>query len=156
MANPSSLEHRYCDFLFPSQKDVMPMGLSRTLVADVRRLDERSLRQLLILTRGLLLTGEEPVVEIHDVPGMPSVRYRQKTVRCGKAACGTCPHGPYWYAHWSEGGRKRSQYIGAELPAEVRRKLETHDAERAAAAAPEPAEGNAAHGDEPLRHLRAL
>ncbi len=106
------------------------MGLSRSLVADVRRLPEPELRQLLILARGLLLDSEAPVVEIDDLPGMPSVQYRQKFVRCNKDACATCPHGPYWYAHWHEDGRKRSRYIGSELPGQVRRKLEALDAER--------------------------
>lgn len=104
------------------------MGLPRDLVGQVRRLDESQLRQLLILGRGLLLDTEQPTVEVDDVPGMPSVRYRQKFVRCNKDACARCPHGPYWYAHWHQGGRKRSQYIGSELPAQVRRKLEALDA----------------------------
>ena len=110
------------------------MSLSRELVAEVRRLDEPALRRLLILARGLLLASEGPVVEISDLPGMPAVRYRQKVVRCGKATCTSCPHGPYWYAHWNEGGRKRSQYIGSELPAEVQAKLEALDAAVSAAA----------------------
>lgn len=104
------------------------MSLPRELVAEIRRLDEPALRQLLILARGLLLSSEDPVVEIDDIPGMPSVRYRQKSVRCGKDGCGTCPHGPYWYAHWSEDGRRRSRYIGSDLPGDVRRALEERDA----------------------------
>jgi hypothetical protein len=103
------------------------VALPRDLVDEVRRLDEGQLRQLMILARGLLLTSEQPVIEISDVAGMPTVRYRQRSVRCGKAACTTCPHGPYWYAHWTEDGRRRSRYIGAELPAEVRRKLDELD-----------------------------
>ncbi len=110
------------------------MRLPTALVREVRRLDEAQLRQLLILARGLLLTSEEPVIEVSDLPGMPTVRYRQKTVRCGKATCTSCPHGPYWYAHWTEDGRRRSRYIGAELPAEVRRKIEELDRQRAVAA----------------------
>lgn len=106
------------------------MGLPRALVGDIRRLNESQLRQLLILARGLLLDSEVPVVEITDIPGMPSVRYRQRLVRCGKATCTGCPHGPYWYAHWTEAGRKRSQYIGSELPTAVRHKLEALDADR--------------------------
>ena len=100
------------------------MGLPRQLVGEVRRLNDSQLRQLLILARGLLLDAEEPVLEISDIPGMPAVRYRQRTVTCGKATCTGCPHGPYWYAHWTEDGRKRSQYIGSELPTAVRHKIE--------------------------------
>ncbi len=108
------------------------MGLPRDLVKTVRRLDEPQLRQLLILARGLLLDTEAAVVDVDDLPGLGAVQYRQKTVRCNKDACGTCPHGPYWYAHWHEGGRKRSQYIGSELPAQVRAKVEAMERERQA------------------------
>ena len=100
------------------------MSLPRALLAEVRRLDESQLRRLLILARGLLGASEGPVIEVDDVPGMPSVRYRQRAVRCGRTNCSACPHGPYWYAHWKEGGRKRSMYIGSELPGDVRRKLD--------------------------------
>ncbi len=110
------------------------MSLPASLVAEVRRLDEGQLRQLMILSRGLLLTSEQPVLEVDGLPGMPTVRYRQKPVRCGKPTCTACPHGPYWYAHWTEDGRRRSRYIGSELPAEVRRKLDEMDRQRVAAA----------------------
>ena len=96
------------------------MTLPRDLVRTVRRLDEHELRRLAILVRGLLVGSEGPVVDLAGLAGMPSVRYRQQHVRCGRD-CGSCPHGPYWYAHWKEDGRKRSLYIGAALPAEVRR-----------------------------------
>ena len=99
------------------------MSLPRELVRDVRRLDEPQLRRLLILARGLLLESEGPVLELSDMPGFPTITYRQQTVRCGRE-CDSCPHGPYWYAYWREGSRQRSQYIGAELPGEVRRRLD--------------------------------
>ena len=35
-----------------------------------------------------------------------------RKVRCGKESCTRCPHGPYWYAYWTEEGRRRSRYIG--------------------------------------------
>jgi hypothetical protein len=96
------------------------MSLPSSLVREVRRLDEPQLRRLMILARGLLLTSEGPVTELEDVAGFPSVRYRRQQVRCGKR-CDACPHGPYWYAYWTEDGRQRSQYIGRMLPADVRR-----------------------------------
>ena len=95
------------------------MSLPRPLVRQIRRLDEHQLRRLLILVRGLLIGSDGPVIELDDVPGVPTVSYRIQEVRCGKG-CAACPHGPYWYAFWKEGGRSRSQYIGATLPAEVR------------------------------------
>lgn len=88
----------------------------------MRRLDEHQLRRLLILVRGLLIGSDGPVVEPRDAPGTPQPTYRQQWVRCGKN-CGSCPHGPYWYAYWRDGTRSRSQYIGRELPADVRRLL---------------------------------
>lgn len=99
------------------------MTLPRILVAEIRRLDEAQLRRLLILARGLLIDSPGPTVDLEDLAGMPAVDYRQQYVRCGRR-CRACPHGPYWYAYWKDGGRSRSQYIGRELPANVRRLLE--------------------------------
>ena len=59
------------------------MSIPRDLVRSVRRLDEYQLRRLLILVRGLLIGAEGPVVELDDVPGMPTVTYRRQSVRCG-------------------------------------------------------------------------
>ncbi|HWB72041.1 MAG TPA: hypothetical protein VG452_07470 [Egibacteraceae bacterium] len=102
------------------------MGLPRELVRAVRRLDEAQLRRLLILARGLLIGSDGPLVEPADIAGFPGVGYRREFVRCGRD-CARCPHGPYWYAYWREAGRVRSQYVGRELPADVRRLLEHPD-----------------------------
>jgi hypothetical protein len=96
------------------------MALPRELVQQVRRLDEAELRRLLILARGLLLRSDGPEMTLEDIPDFPQVRYRQQRIKCGKD-CDQCPHGPYWYAYWTEGGRARSQYIGRELPGDVQR-----------------------------------
>lgn len=53
------------------------------------------------------------------------VTYSQQFRRCNKPACPTCVlgapgHGPYWYAYWREGGRRRSRYIGKQRPLEAR------------------------------------
>lgn len=93
------------------------MALSRELRAQLRRLEPEDLRQVLLLTRGLLVH-----VDGHPSPAEPhlptGVRYRQQTVRCGRASCTSCPHGPYWYAFWREDGRRRKRYIGRHLPGE--------------------------------------
>lgn len=50
--------------------------------------------------------------------------YQLESVRCGKKNCHCAegkPHGPYWYAYWTEGGRTRSQYIGKQLPRGVKK-----------------------------------
>ena len=52
------------------------------------------------------------------------ITYSQQFRRCNKPACPTCVlgapgHGPYWYAYWREGGRRRSRYIGKQRPLEA-------------------------------------
>lgn len=95
------------------------MALSRELRAQVRRLDPEELRQLLLLARGLLV-GVDGHPEPRGEPGLPpGVRYRQQHVRCGRASCTRCPHGPYWYAFWREDGRTRKRYIGRHLPGDA-------------------------------------
>lgn len=49
---------------------------------------------------------------------MGKYTYRQEWVKCGKAQCKRCPHGPYWYAYWSEKGKLHKRYIGKNLPHE--------------------------------------
>jgi hypothetical protein len=94
------------------------VALPRELRAQVRRLDPPELRQLLLLTRGLLVHVDghpDPATE----PGLPAnLSYRQEHVRCGKPTCSSCPHGPYWYGYWKEEGRTRKRYIGRHLPGE--------------------------------------
>ena len=91
------------------------MPIDRTLIRQVRSMDEYDLRRLLIFIRGLLLQRGDPseIEESRKAPG--KVTYRQEQVMCGKPGCNRCPHGPYWYAYWREGGRTRSRYIGKTL-----------------------------------------
>ena len=92
------------------------MAIPRGLLGEIRRLDEYELRRLLIVVRGLLLHVDGPPEDEVALP--PTLTYRQEAVRCGKASCSTCPHGPYWYAYWKEDGRTRKRYIGRHLPGE--------------------------------------
>jgi hypothetical protein len=96
---------------------VPKMALDRQLIREVRDLDEYDLRRLQIFVRGLLVSreGREYPGEAPRTRG--KVTFRQETVRCGRTNCTRCPHGPYWYAYWREGGRLRSRYIGKQLPA---------------------------------------
>jgi hypothetical protein len=89
------------------------MAISRDLIRVIRSLDPYDLRRLQMLIRGLLL--EDPPQE--EETGR--VTFRQEMVRCGKDGCTRCPHGPYWYAYWREGGRTRSRYVGKTLPGEA-------------------------------------
>ena len=104
------------------------MALQRSMIRAIRRLDEYELRRLLILVRGLLLHVDgEPQDEL-GLP--PTLTYRQEHVRCGKASCSTCPHGPYWYAYWKQDGRTKKRYIGRHLPGEPLEPVEVDDMAR--------------------------
>jgi hypothetical protein len=93
------------------------LAIDRELIRQVRALDQYDLRRLLILVKGMLVQlGDEapdPEEEASSKPG--KVSYRLEPVNCGKPGCSRCPHGPYWYAYWREGGRVKSKYIGRKL-----------------------------------------
>ncbi|HUG32460.1 MAG TPA: hypothetical protein VMM14_06165 [Acidimicrobiia bacterium] len=88
----------------------MAAALDRDLLDAVKDLDEHGLRRLQILTGAQLerLGAIGPNEE-------PNVGLRKQMVRCGKAGCTKCPHGPYWYAYWTEGGKRKTRYIGRLL-----------------------------------------
>jgi hypothetical protein len=93
------------------------VSLDRSLIADVRSLSDPELRRLVILAQDLLERRGAG-----RVPEGAKVTYRREEVRCGKANCTRCPHGPYWYAYWREDGKLRSRYLGsakAGAPAEA-------------------------------------
>lgn len=83
------------------------MSLDRDLLDAVRDMDEHDLRRLQMLATAHLARGgaEAP-------PTLPRVSVRSQEVRCGKRGCTRCPHGPYWYAYWTEDGKRRSRYLG--------------------------------------------
>jgi hypothetical protein len=83
------------------------MPIDRDVLEAVREMDEHELRRLLILAQARL---EKRGMDFSD--GAPDVKLRQRAVRCGKASCTRCPHGPYWYAYWWENGKRRSRYLG--------------------------------------------
>lgn len=83
------------------------MPIDRDVLEAVREMDEHELRRLLILAKARL---EGRGVRF---PGAaPDVKLRQQNVKCGKATCTRCPHGPYWYAYWWENGKRKSRYLG--------------------------------------------
>jgi hypothetical protein len=86
------------------------MTLDRDLLDAVKDLDEHGLRRLQILTRAQLHRAGA-----HDPTAEGKVSLRQQMVRCGKDGCTRCPHGPYWYAYWTEDGRRKSRYVGRLL-----------------------------------------
>ncbi|NIA24121.1 MAG: hypothetical protein GWP04_00980 [Gammaproteobacteria bacterium] len=88
------------------------MAIDRDLLDAVRELDTHELQRLVILARARL----ESVGAI--TPGADvNVSLREQWIRCGKQSCSRCPHGPYWYAYWTENGRRRTRYVG-KLPKE--------------------------------------
>ena len=96
------------------------MPADRNLFAQLRGLDRHDLRRVLIFVGGLLHAQGDDFGgpgELAETGG--SVTYRLEAVRCGKQGCRSCPHGPYWYAYFREGGRLRSRYIGRKLPEEA-------------------------------------
>ena len=90
------------------------MALDPRLLREVRALDDHELRRLMIVARGRL--QDRPGPEFGGDTHEAHITYRLEPVRCGKAGCRTCPHGPYWYAYWRENSRLRSRYIGKERP----------------------------------------
>jgi len=89
------------------------MPLDRDLLDAVKELDPHDLRRLMILTRTQLERNGD-LVGRRDI----EVKLRRQAVRCGKPSCTKCPHGPYWYAYWTEDGKRRSRYVGRLLDEE--------------------------------------
>ena len=95
------------------KKDTMP-EISQVQIEELRAADERLQNVLAERRAGKsknALKGETQI---------GSLTFRYETVRCGKENCTKCPHGPYWYAYWKEGGRTHSRYVGRSLPGAAR------------------------------------
>jgi uncharacterized protein DUF6788 len=102
----------------PKSKKPSPLSrLSDKEIQQLREIDER-LRRVVQERRA----GIKPGVHAEQSFGLLTLRY--ETVRCGKANCTRCPHGPYWYAYWKEDGRTRSRYVGRTLPQRARQSYE--------------------------------
>jgi hypothetical protein len=83
------------------------VALDRDLLDAVREMDEHDLRRLLMLAKARLES-----MGVGFGSAAPRVRLRRRAVKCGKKNCTRCPHGPYWYAYWTEDGQRRSRYVG--------------------------------------------
>ena len=92
------------------------MAIDKELIRTVREMDEYNLRRLAMLVKGELIQKGAWIEDSGEPEGAGNVGYRLEHVRCGKRGCRTCPHGPYWYAYWREGGKLRTRYIGKSLP----------------------------------------
>lgn len=107
-------------------------NLSEKQQAELRATEER-LKKVVAEREGGKATKGERLSE----RSIGSLTFRYETVRCGKANCTKCPHGPYWYVYWKENERTRSRYVGRTLPlraqkvneAKQRARLEKHSTE---------------------------
>ena len=96
--------------------------IPKTIRQPLERQSLSVLRETLNLIEHLIREKENPTKpeelvsrrEVLEVKESGSVTYRLERVSCGKN-CKGCPHGPYWYGYWREGGRTRSKYIGKSL-----------------------------------------
>lgn len=95
---------------------MIPQRLSRALAKqDLAVLYEiRDLVESLIDERKEATRANSPRREVLEEKKTSSITYRLERVSCGKG-CKGCPHGPYWYGYWKEGGKTRSKYIGKNL-----------------------------------------
>ncbi len=111
----------------PRQKKPSPLAdLSEKQIQQLREIDDR-LHRVVQERRASL-----PRPAVHAEQQFGSITFRYETVRCGKANCTRCPHGPYWYAYWKEGGRTRSRYVGRVLPEKAREVYEEKQRAKAA------------------------
>lgn len=82
---------------------------------EIRDLLERMISEKEAFSNNQVSSGKESACrEILEEKHTDAVTYRLEKVSCGKN-CKGCPHGPYWYGYWREGGKTRSKYIGKNL-----------------------------------------
>lgn len=95
---------------------MIPQRLSRALAKqDIAVLYEiRDLVERLIDEQKKAKRASLPQREVLEEKKTSTITYRLERVSCGKG-CKGCPHGPYWYGYWKEGGKTRSKYIGKRL-----------------------------------------
>lgn len=95
---------------------MIPQRLSKALAKqDISVLYEiRDLVESLIAERNEAKLAAPTKKEVMEEKKSGSITYRLERVSCGKG-CKGCPHGPYWYGYWKEGGKTRSKYIGKRL-----------------------------------------
>ncbi|MDD4161972.1 MAG: hypothetical protein PHW87_05770 [Methanothrix sp.] len=96
--------------------------ITKTIRSALERQDLSDLYEIRELVERLISEKASPP-ELDDLPAnrevlkvqtSGSTTYRLERVSCGKN-CKGCPHGPYWYGYWREGGKTRSKYIGKNL-----------------------------------------
>ena len=93
------------------EEDLSTLYEIRDLLSDMISMREAPLSKIgSTRDRG---SNREVIEERHS----GTMTFRLERVSCGKN-CKGCPHGPYWYGYWREGGKTRSKYIGENLNAQ--------------------------------------
>jgi hypothetical protein len=96
--------------------------IPKTIRSALERQDLSALYEIRELVEQLVSERGSPP-EVEDLPAnrevlkvqtSGSMTFRLERVSCGKN-CKGCPHGPYWYGYWREGGKTHSKYIGKNL-----------------------------------------
>jgi DNA-binding SARP family transcriptional activator len=97
------------------------------------------------------------------VDGSPEgtpVKYRREYRKCGKSGCELCAsgdgHGPYWYAYWTEDGRRRRRSLGSTLPEGVSVPEDAPSSSDVLGVPAETAEGQSAGNDDEIAGDAAL
>ena len=78
--------------------------IDKDILDGLSELDEADLKRIKLLVDNKL-----------KIESDTKVSYRTKSIKCGKESCNSCPHGPYWYAEWTEDGKRKTKYLGKNL-----------------------------------------
>ena len=79
--------------------------VDKDIIEAIAELDESDLKRLKLLIDNKLGGDSKP----------KKISYRSKDTKCGRESCNSCPHGPYWYAEWTESGKRKTKYLGKIL-----------------------------------------
>ena len=79
--------------------------VDKDIIEAIAELDESDLKRLKLLIDNKLGGDLNP----------KKISYRSKDIKCGRESCNSCPHGPYWYAEWTESGKRKTKYLGKIL-----------------------------------------
>lgn len=58
--------------------------------------------------------GKTPAPTTPPAPSLAGIQLRPRMLRCGKAGCTTCPHGPYWYVTIRRPGKRADVALGRD------------------------------------------
>lgn len=105
----------------------------RQLKKSAARLSLKQLRSFDEWVHGLIVRAEAQAPkekprgrQVVEERILENKTYRLEGIRCGKekckCACGKL-HGPYWYSYTRVQGKVKSQYVGKQLPREIKKAL---------------------------------